>query len=80
MILYNEELPSDKVERQLYYQIISHLQKYKVAFASEAFWKILATQLTTILSIVSILWVELRLFWIDLPRSAMLGKIIYLLY
>ncbi|KAL1452665.1 hypothetical protein WDU94_006872 [Cyamophila willieti] len=51
MILYNEELPTDKVERQLYHQIISHLQKYKVAFANEAFWKILRTKLTSILNI-----------------------------
>uniref|UniRef100_A0A8D9F4A5 Protein timeless homolog n=3 Tax=Cacopsylla melanoneura TaxID=428564 RepID=A0A8D9F4A5_9HEMI len=51
MILYNEELPADKVERQLYQQIISHLQKYKVAFANEAFWKILRTKLTSILNI-----------------------------
>ncbi|KAI5699073.1 hypothetical protein M8J75_015950 [Diaphorina citri] len=51
MILYNEEIPGDKVVRQLYHQIISHLQKYKIAFANEALWKILRTQLTSILNI-----------------------------
>ncbi|KAF7285717.1 hypothetical protein GWI33_010138 [Rhynchophorus ferrugineus] len=51
LILWNEELPSEKTVRNYYLQIEGHLQNYKEAFADEAVWAVLSTRLSKILEI-----------------------------
>lgn len=49
LLLYNEELPADKVQRNQYLQIISHLQSYKPTLASSKLWNVLTDKLKTLL-------------------------------
>nr|CAI5848023.1 unnamed protein product [Callosobruchus analis] len=53
LILYEEELPTDKTARNHYLQIEEHLQLYKEAFVDNDVWAVLSTKLSTILEIVS---------------------------
>lgn len=51
LMLWNEELPTDKYVRNFYLEIEGHLQSYKEAFADEAVWAVLSTRLSKILEI-----------------------------
>ncbi|XP_018561954.1 protein timeless homolog [Anoplophora glabripennis] len=51
LILWNEELPTEKTVRNHYLQIEEHLQSYKEAFADEGVWAVLSTRLSKILEI-----------------------------
>lgn len=51
LILWNEELPTEKTARNFYLQIEGHLQSYKEAFADEAVWAVLSTRLSQILEL-----------------------------
>jgi timeless len=53
-MLWNEELPTDKIFRNHFLQIEDHLKSYKGTFADESFWAILSTRLSKILETVSI--------------------------
>jgi timeless len=49
LMLWNEELPTDKIFRNHFLQIEDHLKSYKGTFADESFWAILSTRLSKIL-------------------------------
>nr|XP_018907854.1 PREDICTED: protein timeless homolog [Bemisia tabaci] len=51
ILLYKEELPSEKVSRNYYLQLLSQLQSAKAAFADEKIWKVLADKMGTILKL-----------------------------
>lgn len=52
LLLYNEELPTDKVSSQQYLEMVGHLQRYKQAFAAKQVWNILSEKLTQLLKLV----------------------------
>lgn len=54
LVLWSEEIPTDKTVRNYYLQIEDHLQSYKEAFADEQVWAVLSTRLSKILELVSI--------------------------
>ncbi|KAK7576619.1 hypothetical protein V9T40_012905 [Parthenolecanium corni] len=49
LLLYNEEPPVDKVSNQQYFEIVGHLQEYKLAFAKQQIWTILSQKLSDLL-------------------------------
>ena len=49
LLLFNEELPQEKVMRNYYMQHVGHLQGYKPALASERFWIVLTDKLKLLL-------------------------------
>lgn len=51
LILWNEEIPTDKTTRNYYLQIEGHLQHYKEAFADDAVWSIFSAKLSKILEL-----------------------------
>lgn len=51
LILWNEEVPAEKLTRNHYLQIEEHLQNYKQAFADDGVWAILSTKLSKILEL-----------------------------
>lgn len=53
LMFYNEELPTEKVTRTLYQEIVSHLQGYKIALTEEKIWITVRDHLGKLLSIVS---------------------------
>lgn len=53
LLLFNEELPKDKVTRKFYLEHVNHLQSYKPALSSDKFWNVLTDKLKTILVKVS---------------------------
>lgn len=55
LMVYNEELPSEKVTRGNYLQILSHLQEYKSGMANECFWSVVNEKIKEILAIVSLI-------------------------
>ncbi|XP_058798651.1 protein timeless homolog isoform X2 [Phymastichus coffea] len=53
LMVYNEELPSEKVTRGYYLQILSHLQEYKAQMTNDAFWVVVNEKLKQLLIIDS---------------------------
>lgn len=53
LLIYQEELPSDRTARHYFLQIVSQLQSYKEAFTQQKVWEILAKKLGDLLQIVS---------------------------
>nr|WJN01327.1 timeout protein [Pachycrepoideus vindemmiae] len=53
LLVYNEELPTEKITRSFYLQIIAHLQQYKSAMANDAVWGVMHEKMKNILSIES---------------------------
>lgn len=51
LMFYNEELPTEKVTRTLYQEIVSHLQGYKIALTEEKIWITVRDHLGKLLSI-----------------------------
>ncbi|KAK2582183.1 hypothetical protein KPH14_004539 [Odynerus spinipes] len=51
LLIYNEEIPTEKTMRNFYLQIISYLQSYKVALTDDQVWAMVNSRLTKILSI-----------------------------
>ncbi|XP_033230286.1 protein timeless homolog [Belonocnema kinseyi] len=51
LMFYNEELPTEKVTRTLYQEIVSHLQGYKVSLTDERVWSTIRDHLGKLLSI-----------------------------
>ncbi|EFX80319.1 putative TIMEOUT/TIM-2 protein, partial [Daphnia pulex] len=49
LLLFNEEMPTDKVERNYYLQHVGHLQSYKPVLASDKFWVVLTDKLKLLL-------------------------------
>ncbi|KAJ8982321.1 hypothetical protein NQ317_006666 [Molorchus minor] len=60
LMLWNEEIPTEKIVRNHYLQIEDHLQSYKEAFADEAVWAVLSTKLSRILETNAYFVVQLR--------------------
>ena len=54
LLLFNEELPQEKVARNYYMQHVGHLQSYKPAFILEKFWIVLTDKLKLLLVKVNI--------------------------
>ncbi|XP_043268843.1 protein timeless homolog [Venturia canescens] len=50
LIVYNEELPSEKTNRSTYEQLVVYLQNYKVAFADDRVWSVVGQRLQSILN------------------------------
>lgn len=53
LLLFNEEVPTDKVTRNYYLQHVSHLQSYKPVLASDKLWVVLTDKLKLLLVKVS---------------------------
>lgn len=53
LVLWQEEIPTERAARNLYLQIEEHLQCYKQAFADEGIWAVLTSRLSKILEMVS---------------------------
>lgn len=51
LLLYKEDVPDDKLSRNVYLQIVSYLQEYKKAFNDADVWKILYEHLKDLLQI-----------------------------
>lgn len=49
ILLYNEELPEEKMARNDYLEIVSHLQSYKQAFTDSKVWMAIAKKLEALL-------------------------------
>lgn len=49
ILLYNEEIPTEKVNRHHFLEILNHLQASKEAFADEELWKVLGNRLGELL-------------------------------
>lgn len=49
LLIYNEQPPIEKTQRQYYLQILSHLQKYKRAFTDINVWKIIVNKLAEVI-------------------------------
>ena len=49
LLLFNEELPTEKVARNYYLQHVSHLQSYKPNLAPDKFWMVLTDKLKLLL-------------------------------
>jgi len=54
LLLYNEELPAEKVSRKYYLQIVEQLQEFKQAFAKQRLWDVLCDKLSALLKMVHI--------------------------
>lgn len=61
LMLYNEELPKEKITRNYYLQILSHLQDYKSAMCTESIWEVIYDKLKKFLQIVSFLYLNFKL-------------------
>lgn len=53
LLIYNEQMPVEKIQSQYYLQMVSHLQKYKRAFTDVAIWKIIVDKLAEVIQAVS---------------------------
>ncbi|KAJ8674826.1 hypothetical protein QAD02_010612, partial [Eretmocerus hayati] len=51
IVIYNDELPADKITRSYYLQILSHLQEYKSAMTNENVWIVVNEKLKELLAI-----------------------------
>ena len=49
LVLYEEELPGERVSRRYYLEVIQYLQAYKEAFSDKVFWEALATRMAALL-------------------------------
>ena len=49
LLLFNEELPTEKVTRNYYLQHVSHLQSYKPILSSDKLWVVLTDKLKLLL-------------------------------
>lgn len=51
LLLFNFEIPTDKVVRNYYLEMEDHLKFYKEAFADEAVWAVFSTHLSKVLDV-----------------------------
>lgn len=70
LLLYNEELPNEKVQRNQYLQIVSHLQSYKPTLASSKLWSVFTDKLKILLVKVIILFSQI---YFNLRTTLFLG-------
>lgn len=52
LLLYNEDIPTEKASRQYYLSIVQSLQSFKQAFADMNLWTVLSEKLTSLLALV----------------------------
>lgn len=52
LMVYNEVLPSEKTNRNMYQQLVLYLQQYKFALADDRVWSVVAQRLKKILNTV----------------------------
>lgn len=50
LLLYNEEIPTEKHVRNHFLQMLGHLQAMKESFVDEEFWKVLGKRLFKLLN------------------------------
>lgn len=50
LLLFNEQLPQEKVMRNYFMQHVGHLQGYKAVFSMEKFWIVLTDKLKLLLN------------------------------
>lgn len=53
LMVYNEEIPKEKTNRNLYLQLVGYLQSYKSSFTDDRLWKVASSRLSKILEMVS---------------------------
>ncbi|KOX75011.1 Protein timeless like protein [Melipona quadrifasciata] len=51
LLLFNEQVPTDKIQRTIYLKLISYTQSYKVALIDGHIWTILSNRLSEILKL-----------------------------
>ncbi|XP_053978576.1 protein timeless homolog isoform X1 [Hylaeus volcanicus] len=51
LLIYNERVPTDKMEHTIYQKLISYTQAYKVAFTDDRVWTTLSNRLSEILKL-----------------------------
>ncbi|XP_065210655.1 protein timeless homolog [Planococcus citri] len=51
LLLYNEEVPTERTARQYYQSIVKSLQTYKQAFVDKNLWAVLSEKLTSLLAL-----------------------------
>ena len=49
LVLYEEELPGERVSRRYYLEVIQYLQAYKEAFTDKVFWEALTARMAALL-------------------------------
>lgn len=57
LLLFNEQVPTEKMQRTIYLKLISYTQSYKVALIDGRIWTILSNRLSEIIKLVSIKFV-----------------------
>lgn len=55
MLLFNEQIPTDIMQRTIYLKLVAYTQSYKVALIDGRIWTILSNRLSKILKLVSLL-------------------------
>lgn len=53
LLIYNEQIPTDKMQRTIYQKLISYTQEYKIALTDDRIWAVLSNRLSEILKLVS---------------------------
>ncbi|XP_031834411.1 circadian regulator timeout [Nomia melanderi] len=51
LLLYNEQIPTDKMQHSIYQKLIFYTQEYKVAFIDDRIWTTLSNRLSKILKL-----------------------------
>ncbi|KAF7990289.1 hypothetical protein HCN44_000094 [Aphidius gifuensis] len=49
LMVYNEEIPKEKTNRNLYLQLVGYLQSYKTSLTDDRLWKVASSRLSKIL-------------------------------
>lgn len=53
-VIFNEQIPTERLMYSVYQQIISYLQEYKAALTDDSAWSTVAGRFGTLLNIVSV--------------------------
>ncbi|XP_012343215.2 protein timeless homolog [Apis florea] len=54
LLIYNEQIPTDKMQRTIYQKLISYTQEYKIALTDDRIWAVLSNRLSEILKLDNI--------------------------
>lgn len=57
LLLFNEQVPTEKMQHTIYLKLILYTQSYKVALIDGRIWTVLSNRLSEILKLVSIKFV-----------------------
>lgn len=53
LLIYNEQVPTEKLQHSIYQKLISYTQTYMIALTDDRIWATLSNRLSTILKLVS---------------------------